>query len=161
MIVRVMIVLGTLALVGGMPLPAAAQSGAEDRINSFIEPQVKGRRGDAPARPGASFKLPTVPDTARTPPPPAPPAPAPPATPTAPGGNSARPAPPSTPAAPTVAPRPPGLSHDAPESAPTIGVIGGTGGSKGGSPASTPEPTTLLLMGAGLAGLYGLRRRRS
>lgn len=60
-----------------------------------------------------------------------------------------------------VASAPPlsGLSHDAPETAPNVGVIGG-GGSSGPSPASTPEPSTLLLMGAGLAGLYRLRRQR-
>ena len=59
----------------------------------------------------------------------------------------------------TPAAMPPGLSKDAPDTAPSIGVAGG-GNAGGRSPAATPEPTTLLLMGAGLAGLYGLRRRR-
>jgi hypothetical protein len=52
------------------------------------------------------------------------------------------------------APRP---TDDAPEIPP---VISGPRGPSGPSPASTPEPTTLLLMGTGLAGLYRLRRKR-
>ncbi len=64
----------------------------------------------------------------------------------------------------TPAAMPPGLSADAPDTAPSIGVAGrgkAHGRSRSGSPAATPEPSTLLLMGAGLAGLYRLRRRRS
>ena len=53
-----------------------------------------------------------------------------------------------------------GLSTDAPETPPTIGVIGGGSGKGSGSVAPTPEPSTLLLMTAGLAGIYRLRRRR-
>jgi hypothetical protein len=63
----------------------------------------------------------------------------------------------------TPAAMPPGLSGDAPDTAPSIGVVGGGkahGRSRGGSPAATPEPSTLLLMGAGFAALYRLRRRR-
>jgi hypothetical protein len=62
----------------------------------------------------------------------------------------------------TPAAMPPGLSKDAPDTAPSIGVAGGKakGRSSGASPAATPEPSMLLLMGAGLAGLYQLRRRR-
>jgi len=52
-----------------------------------------------------------------------------------------------------------GLSQNAPEQAPTIGVLG-PGKSSGPSPAATPEPSTLLLMATGLAGLARLRRRR-
>ena len=58
----------------------------------------------------------------------------------------------------TAASLPSGLSSDAPDTAPSIGVAGGKS-SGGPSPAATPEPTTLLLMGAGLAGLYRLSRR--
>jgi len=62
----------------------------------------------------------------------------------------------------TPAAMPPGLSAAAPDTAPTMGVTGGKahGRSRGSSPAATPEPTTLLLMAAGLAGLYQVRRRR-
>ena len=49
-------------------------------------------------------------------------------------------------------PRP---TDDAPEIPP---VMGGGGGPHAAS--ATPEPTTLLLMGTGLAGLYQLRRKR-
>jgi hypothetical protein len=63
------------------------------------------------------------------------------------------------PAAPAVAAAASGLSHDAPAVPPTIGVVGPDAGA-GSSPAATPEPTTLLLMGTGIAGLYQLRRRR-
>jgi hypothetical protein len=56
---------------------------------------------------------------------------------------------------------PAGLSGDAPEVPPTLGVVGGGGGaSSGPSPSSTPEPSTLLLMGTGLVGLYRLRKRQ-
>ena len=44
-----------------------------------------------------------------------------------------------------------------PTTAPTVSVVGGNSGS---SASATPEPTTMLLMGAGLAGLYSMRRRR-
>jgi hypothetical protein len=49
------------------------------------------------------------------------------------------------------------LSSNAPSTAPALGVVGG--GAKSPGVSATPEPTTLLLMGAGLAGLYGVRRR--
>ena len=49
------------------------------------------------------------------------------------------------------------LSSDAPEGGPPFGS---PGSKPGRAPSATPEPSTLLLMGAGLAGLYGLRRRR-
>jgi hypothetical protein len=78
---------------------------------------------------------------------------------------------PAAPAAPVAAaPAPvvqipvaqPGLSATAPEKAPAI--IGGGGGPSRQAPrptaAATPEPSTLLLMGAGIAGLYRLRRRK-
>ena len=44
-----------------------------------------------------------------------------------------------------------------PDTAPRVGVVGGNSAS---SASATPEPTTMLLMGAGLAGLYSVRRRR-
>lgn len=77
-------------------------------------------------------------------------------------GRPALAAPPAhvpAPAAPPASVLPPGviLSDDAPDAPPAIGVIGG-GESKGPSP--TPEPSSMLLMGAGLAGLYRLARRQ-
>lgn len=63
-------------------------------------------------------------------------------------------------AAPVGAAATPGLSQDAPEIAPSLGVVGGRGGSSSPSPAATPEPSTLLLMGTGLVGLYRLRKRQ-
>jgi hypothetical protein len=81
--------------------------------------------------------------------------------PSSPGASSGAASPVGQANASPVASAPPlsGLSHDAPEAAPSVGVIGG-GGSSSGSPSATPEPSTLLLMGAGLAGLYRLRRQR-
>jgi PEP-CTERM motif-containing protein len=52
-------------------------------------------------------------------------------------------------------PAPTRPTDDAPEIPP---VMGGGGG--GPHASATPEPTTLLLMGTGLAGLYQLRRKR-
>ncbi|MGH9347055.1 MAG: PEP-CTERM sorting domain-containing protein, partial [Vicinamibacterales bacterium] len=97
---------------------------------------------------GADSVPPAPKPPAEVPPPPA--VPAPPASPVAVEAVAATPAAGRTPLA---------LSHDAPDTAPSVGVIGGSDGS-GPSPAATPEPSTLLLMGAGLAGLYRLRRRR-
>jgi hypothetical protein len=77
-------------------------------------------------------------------------------------GSSSAPAPEVTApaAAPVGAAATPGLSQDAPEIAPSLGVVGGRGGSSSPSPAATPEPSTLLLMGTGLVGLYRLRKRQ-
>jgi hypothetical protein len=141
--VRVAIGLAAALLVGGLGF-AHAQTGAEDAINSRTEP--KARKGVDRTRPTAAPER-AVPATRAIP-----------ATPGGPDG----PATPATPATPADPPRPlvpPGLSGHAPETAPNVGVIGG-GSSKGSSPAATPEPSTLLMLGAGLAGVYGLRRRR-
>jgi PEP-CTERM motif len=78
-------------------------------------------------------------------------------------GSGSAPAP--APAPPVVAPAPvvvapPGLSQDAPDVPPSLGVVEGSGASSGPSPSSTPEPSTLLLMGTGLVGLYRLRKRQ-
>jgi hypothetical protein len=90
---------------------------------------------------------------------PSPAAPAPPSAGPAPSPSAPVPAPgPAVPAQPGVA-APPGLSADAPEVPPNLGVVGG-GGRPGPSPASTPEPSTLLLMGTGVLGLYRLRKRQ-
>jgi hypothetical protein len=79
------------------------------------------------------------------------------------GGSGSSNAPVSAPAGPSVtaaAPiAPPGLSQDAPDVPPSLGVVGARGPSSGPSPAATPEPSTLLLMGTGLVGLYRLRKR--
>lgn len=66
---------------------------------------------------------------------------------------------PATPAAPAYPPPADGvtLSDDAPDAPPIIGVIGGD---QSNGPSPTPEPSTMLLMGTGLAGLYRLSRRR-
>jgi PEP-CTERM motif len=146
---RLTVGLAAIALLLGGLGSAAAQSGAEDAFNSRLEPQVKRRSADSrttvKAAPAPTPDKRPVTVTRATP--------ATPATPAVPGVSAATPA---TPAVPVAL----GLSKDAPSGAPAAGVIG-RGGSRGGAaPAATPEPTTLLLMGAGVAGLYGLRRRR-
>jgi hypothetical protein len=81
-------------------------------------------------------------------------------------GSGSAPAPAPAPAPPVVvAPAPPavaspGLSEDAPEVPPSLGVVDGSGAASGPSPSATPEPSTLLLMGTGLVGLYRLRKRQ-
>lgn len=82
------------------------------------------------------------------------------------GGSGSGSAPAPAPAPPVVAPgppspviAPPGLSQDAPEVPPSLGVEG-SGSSSSPSPSATPEPSTLLLMGTGLVGLYRLRKRQ-
>jgi hypothetical protein len=146
---RAMVGLGATALLLAGLGVAAAQTGAEAAINSRTEPEVKRRQRteSQPVRSPAAVEVsPRAAENARA-------TPATPATPASPGVSAATPAVPATP--------PSGLSHDAPDTAPSIGVVGhGREKSHAPSPAATPEPSTLLLMGTGLAGLWGLRRRK-
>jgi hypothetical protein len=143
-IARVAIGVAVALLVGGLG-SAMAQLGGENAINSRLDPKA-GRGVDKRPAAKAEPARAAVPATPATP---------------ATAGGPATPAAPATPAVPAAPLVPPGLSGAAPDTAPKVGVIGGGGGGKtGGSPAGTPEPSTLLLMGAGLAGVYKLRRRR-
>jgi hypothetical protein len=145
--VRTTVGLAVAVLLFGVA-SAHAQSGAEDAINSRTDPKARKSR-EAPVSVQAPVKVersaraatPATPATRAVP---------------AASGGAATPAVPATPATPS------GLSGDAPDTAPTVGVVGRGHAKRGGgpSPAATPEPSTLLLMGAGLAGLYGLRRRK-
>jgi hypothetical protein len=101
----------------------------------------RGRGGRVRARGTAAVEAPAAPSSTPSP---------------ASGGSSPAPA-----VDPPAAPTSPGgdvtFSDDAPDTPPDIGVIGGD--SNGPSP--TPEPSSLLLMGTGIAGLYRLSRRRA
>ncbi len=154
----------------GQPAGDVAASEAEE-VRSAIGPVEAPPATAAPAPPPAAAgpePPPAVappappPAAAGSEPPPAVAAPAP-AVVTAPAPSTERaatPAPAPTVTAPPPVTRRPGLSRDAPVTAPRVGVVGGGGASTGPSPAATPEPSTLLLMGTGLAGLYRLLRRR-
>jgi hypothetical protein len=78
------------------------------------------------------------------------------------GGGAAAPPPAAPPAAAppavTVVPGAPPPSL-APPSGSAVTVLPPKSGGSGFSPAATPEPSALLLIGVGLAGLYRLRRR--
>jgi hypothetical protein len=143
--------LAASVLLVGVASPAAGQTGSRSEPAAFAktDPRFGAGGGTEPgARPVSKGGQPSSSPAAR----PSEPTPS----------ASAVAAVAATPAPERAAPPssvPSGLSHDAPDTAPSIGVVG-RGKSKGPSPAATPEPSMLLLMGAGLAGLYGLKRRR-
>jgi hypothetical protein len=152
---RITVGLAALALLVGSGVASAGQADAG------LDRQLRGLKGKFDARERGRSpregKVTTVaPPAATAAAPERPAAPSAPSTPSS-SGSSASSAAPAE-AAPTVAAAPV-LSKDAPSTAPAVGVIG-KGASSGPSPAATPEPSTLLLMGAGLAGLYRLRRKR-
>jgi hypothetical protein len=140
-------------------MPASNQAGG-GRMRAAAARRAGNAVAAVPSSPGVTPPA-AVPPAAQPGPPAATPAPAPPvALPPVAQPPVAQPpvALPPVASAPIV---PPGLSADAPEVPPSLGVAGGRGGSSSGpSPAATPEPSTLLLMGTGLAGLYRLRKRQ-
>jgi hypothetical protein len=155
-------------MIGGVGAAAAGQADAgvdrQLRNGSAVWGSKAGVRNDAAARGRDRSKSARTSPGAAAPAAPAASAAAAPSRPGSGGGSSGSP---STGAAPAPAPpvsaapvEPSGLSHDAPEAAPRIGVTGRSG-SPGPSAAPTPEPSTLLMMGVGLVGLYRMRRRRS
>ena len=144
---RFTVVLGVCALLLGATVPVAGQ----ERRAAPVYGESPEQRPEPSVAGGRSAKAPAPVETPRS----ASPA----ARPSEPGPSPAA----IAAVAETPAAMPPGLSKDAPDTAPSIGVAGNGkahGRSRSGSPAATPEPSTLLLMGAGLAGLYQLRRRR-
>ena len=158
--------LGACALLIGMAAPVTGQIVSHEKQKAPMYGELPDQRGER--KPGgrkmvlgvgnADKAVPAAPEAA------GPPASNPGARPSDPSpSGSAGAAVAATPApthAAAPASLPSGLSSDAPDTAPSIGVVGGR--SPGGpSPAATPEPTTLLLMGAGLAGLYRLSRHRT
>ena len=155
-----------LLSTGLFALPVLAQQGGQHSQREGVANSKAGLQGmplnnlsgggrSSAAKPGGEAAAPAA-DT------PAASAPAP----SAGGSGSSNNAPVSAPAAPPAAPAvsavplAPSLSQDAPEVPPSLGVVGARGASSGPSPAATPEPSTLLLMGTGLVGLYRLRKRQ-